>query len=155
MGPKKLFELKRIIYWIFRLGVFRIILISQNTRIHRLYFNVFPISQYALPHIRKTEGSVVNISSLADYLGCGATIYAATKVGYSSCPLNHWVIGLVVLSQNAVRKSIDLLLIAWKPCDFDYGVVFYCMLINCKFDVFEQSTSRASIILPRRFLNPY
>ena len=38
-------------------------------------------SQFALPHLRKTEGNIINISSLVASLGqVGAVPYVATKV---------------------------------------------------------------------------
>jgi NAD(P)-dependent dehydrogenase (short-subunit alcohol dehydrogenase family) len=46
---------------------------------------VFLGCKYALPHLRKTQGSIVNISSLVAHLGQeGATIYCATKGAVSS-----------------------------------------------------------------------
>ena len=42
----------------------------------------FLASKYALPHLRKTQGSIINVSSLVASLGqVGAVTYVATKGG--------------------------------------------------------------------------
>lgn len=45
----------------------------------------FAASKFALPHLRKTKGNIINMSSLVGQLGqAGATTYVATKGGISA-----------------------------------------------------------------------
>lgn len=45
----------------------------------------FAASKYALPHLRKTKGNIINVSSLVGHIGQpGATTYVATKGGISA-----------------------------------------------------------------------
>ncbi|CAD5125394.1 DgyrCDS13629 [Dimorphilus gyrociliatus] len=47
--------------------------------------NYFLVSKYALPHLRKTKGSIVNVSSLVGVMGqSGAVTYCATKGAITS-----------------------------------------------------------------------
>lgn len=50
--------------------------------IHTNLTSAYMVAQYALPHLRKTEGNIVNIASLAGVLGQGGAVaYSASKAG--------------------------------------------------------------------------
>jgi NAD(P)-dependent dehydrogenase (short-subunit alcohol dehydrogenase family) len=45
-------------------------------------FSYFTACKYALPHLRKTKGNIINVSSLVGHIGQpGATTYVSTKGG--------------------------------------------------------------------------
>ena len=52
-----------------------------GTLFAELYVQIFHIFQYALPHLRKTKGNIIQDSSLVAEIGQpGAVPYVATKV---------------------------------------------------------------------------
>ena len=47
--------------------------------------SIFAACKFALPHLRKTKGNIINMSSLVAIIGqCGAATYVATKGGITS-----------------------------------------------------------------------